>query len=468
MRWLKDNFWLFPVALTGLLVRAYGIADPWMRGHRGFMGALSDLVARNYGRYGLQARLAPLWASGPLSPAEIADHFHVRHPSLRYLLTYLFVSVLGLQEWTVTLMPVLFSVGSIVTVYFLVLPSGRMVDALQIESDRMVNCLLDSTEVVSERNVVHEERRMGMDRPDGALWEALNQAAYTVHPYRNSVVGFDETILSFDHENAREYYEEYYTPSNAVLTVVGDFDTDELLEDINEYFGDLPSRPLPGEPSEIEPAQTSRRYVEVEHESNLARLLLAFHVPEGSHPDSPVLDLISTYLSSGRAGRLDEVLVETGVASSAYAYHSAGIDPGLFVFGVTLMPGVDPAEAEEIIWEELESLSADELPADVLADLQAMARASDILGEVTPLGKAFDKMFGAAQGNECTFIEDGHTVTELLRFFHVMGRVDHGHPVGFEALDALEDVVARLWIHTYHRFVEKKKLRLVEQPDGEI
>ncbi len=277
-----------------------------------------------------------------------------------------------------------------VTVYFLVLPSNRLEDALRIESDRMVNCLFDSAEVVSERNVVHEERRMGVDDPEDALYEAMNLAAYTVHPYRNPVVGFDETILSYDHISAREYYEIYYNPANAVLTVIGDFETEELLEDVEQYFGSIPGGTDFPEPHEIEPPQTSRRYVEVEHESNLARFLLVFHIPDATDPDSPVLDLIAAYLSSGRASRLEETLVEAGVASSAYARNYAGIDPGLFVIGVTMMPDIDPAEAEQIVWDELDALATDDLPQEVLEDLKTRARARDILEAVTPLGRAFD------------------------------------------------------------------------------
>jgi len=277
-----------------------------------------------------------------------------------------------------------------VTVYFLLLPSGRLSDALLIESDRMVNCLIDSAEVVSERNVVHEERRMGIDAPDGALYEVMNSLAFTVHPYGRPVIGSDETILGYDHHKAADYYQSWYNPNNAVLTIVGDFDTHKLLDEIDYWFGDIPAQELPPEPDMVEPPQTSRRYTEIEHESNLGRLMIAFHTPAGSNPDSPVLDLISTYLSSGRASRLDQVLVETGIASSAYSWNSTGIDPGLFVFGVTLMPDVEASEAEGIIWAEIAVLAEEDLTPEVLENLKTRARASDILGDITPLGRAFD------------------------------------------------------------------------------
>ena len=117
---LRDDFWLIPLTLANLLVRAYGIADPWLRGHRGFNSALGGLVARNYLRYGLETRLAPVWASGPLTPPEMVEHFHLRHPSLRYLCTTLFTALLGPHEWAITLLPVLFSTATAVVLYFFV------------------------------------------------------------------------------------------------------------------------------------------------------------------------------------------------------------------------------------------------------------------------------------------------------------------------------------------------------------
>ena len=196
-----------------------------------------------------------------------------------------------------------------------------------------------------------------MGAPGGALYETMNSLAFTVHPYGRPIIGSDETILGYDHHKAAGYYKSWYNPANAVLTIVGDFDTSALLEDIDYWFGDIPSSELPPEPDAVEPPQTSRRYTEIEHESNLGRLMIAFHIPSGSDPDSPVLELISTYLSSGRANRLDQVLVETGIASSAYTWNGAGIDPGLFVFGVTLMPDAEASEAEEIIWAEIAALA---------------------------------------------------------------------------------------------------------------
>jgi zinc protease len=273
------------------------------------------------------------------------------------------------------------------TVYFLVLPSSRIGDALQIESDRMANTLFDSAEAVSERNVIAEERRMGStDDPDGALYEALSQAAFTVHPYRHPVVGYDGDILNFSRESGLEYYRRFYSPANAVLSVVGDFDTQELLQMIEARFGSIPAGAQAPGLSEIEPPQVSRRIVEIRHSSNLSRFAMAFHTPAGNDPDTPLVGMLCTMLSGGRASRLEASLVQSGLASDAYAWNEAGMDPGLLVVGASLMPGVEPDSIEKVIRAELDALCTEPLTDVEMQSLRDRARAGMIIQNSSPLG----------------------------------------------------------------------------------
>ncbi len=280
-----------------------------------------------------------------------------------------------------------------VTCYYLILPASRIDDALEIESDRMINCLIDSAEVVSETNVVHEERRMrSVDSPGGALWEALTEVAYTEHPYGLPVIGYDENILAYNATSTREYYETYYAPSNAVLTIVGDFDTDELMGKIETRFGDLPAGNVPEENITAEPYQTEARYVEITHVSNLPRFIMAFHSVDGAAPESPAMSIISSYLSSGRASRLDQLLVETNMVYSIGAWDAGGIDPGLFSISATMnspeQNETTMEEVQEIIWNELEYLAENGISEEVLNDLKNRYRASEILSEANPVGLA--------------------------------------------------------------------------------
>jgi len=282
-----------------------------------------------------------------------------------------------------------------VTCYYLLLPSARIEDALVIESDRIVNCTIDSAEVISERNVVHEERRMrSIDSPDGALWEALAELAFDEHPYGNPVIGYDDNILGYDHNNARSYYETYYCPSNAVLTFVGDFDTEELLQQIELHFGSIPSGEVPGENIPLEPRQTEARYVEIEHASNLPRFVMAFHTVDGAHTDNPALSMIASYLSGGRSSRLEQLLVETNLVYSAGAWNDGGIDPGMFNIYVTMNPPEDSdvtiEEIQDIIWHELDGIVENGIPEEILDEQKNRYRAREILGNASPIGQAIN------------------------------------------------------------------------------
>ncbi len=280
-----------------------------------------------------------------------------------------------------------------VTCFYLILPASRIEDALAIESDRMVNCLIDSIEVVSERNVVHEERRMrSVDSPDGALQEALDEISYTEHPYGLPVIGYDENILAYNAVTTRAYYETYYAPSNAVLTLVGDFETEELLAKIESYFGNIPTGNVPDEAIPVEPLQTEARYVEIEHASNLPRFTMAFHSVDGADPAAPAMSMISSYLSSGRASRLDQLLVETEMVYGVGAWDRGGIDPGMFNISVTMNSPeqceVTIEEVQDIIWNELEYISENGISEETLEELKNKYRAGEILGDANPVGLA--------------------------------------------------------------------------------
>ncbi len=291
-----------------------------------------------------------------------------------------------------------------VTVYFEVLPSSRLVDALAIESDRMQGALFDSSDAVAERNVILDELRMSsMDDPDGVLLDALNQAAFTAHPYRHPVIGYEGDVSGFDSESARDYYRSFYTPDNAVLVLVGDIDTGRALEMVDSLFGGASPGDMHAADIPVEPVQTGPRCVDITHPSTMTRLAIGFHVPSATSGDAAELDLISTLLSGGRSSWLETALVQEGIASEAWAMNGGGIDPGLFYIGATLMPGVGFEEAESVIWSLLDSLSTVPLPDVELQSLANRARAGAVMEESSPVGRVISLAYSAAAYGDPAF-----------------------------------------------------------------
>src|SRR3972149_10211766 len=132
------------------------------------------------------------------------------------------------------------------TGYFETFASDRVELALELEADRMRGLLLDPKEVESEKKVVMEERRLRTDDdPVSALQEAMGAAAFQVHPYRQPVIGWVSDLPGLTREDLVRHYNTYYVPNNAVLIVVGDFKSDELLPKIQHHFGGIPRGPAP-------------------------------------------------------------------------------------------------------------------------------------------------------------------------------------------------------------------------------
>ena len=144
---------------------------------------------------------------------------------------------------------------------------------LRLEADRMRALKLDSTNLEQERGIVKEERRMRVDNSvEGAMAEILGNNAYVAHPYRWDVVGFMKDLDAIRLEDAQAYFKTYYAPNNAVVCVVGDFDTERLVSSINRYFGDIP-RQAPGRPVvNAEPAQSGEKRIICNQYSRQANL----------------------------------------------------------------------------------------------------------------------------------------------------------------------------------------------------
>ncbi len=126
--------------------------------------------------------------------------------------------------------------GTDYTVYFETLPSAHAELGLRIEADRMASARFDPDEVASERSVIISEREGAENFPTFLLFEELSLAALRTHPYRWSVVGWKADLREITHADLWAHYKQFYAPDNAVLLIVGDFETEAMLDNANEHF----------------------------------------------------------------------------------------------------------------------------------------------------------------------------------------------------------------------------------------
>lgn len=251
------------------------------------------------------------------------------------------------------------------TTYFETLPANSFDLALRIEADRMVGSLFDLEEVQAERTVIISEREGGENSPLFRLGEEVQAAAFRVHPYHHEVVGNMCDLRTMTRDDLWSHYRTYYTPDNAIAAAAGDFNSEELLQKIGEFFGNTPPAPLRPQIRAVEPPQRGERRVIVEGEGRTAYIQLAFPAPAAKDPDFFPLLVLTTVLGGAksmtlfggsppnRSSRLYRALVETELAVDADCGFTATVDPYLLSFSATARTGRSLSDLEAALLREV-------------------------------------------------------------------------------------------------------------------
>ena len=248
------------------------------------------------------------------------------------------------------------------TGYFELLASDRIGLPIELEADRMRNLILTPKAVLSERDVVMEERRMRYeDDPQNMLHEEVVATAFKDHPYRWPVIGWMSDLKGLDPDDLIAHYKTYYAPNNAVIIVVGDVDSAQVLAKIKESFGKIPRGPEIKEAHIREDAQYGEKRVYVKKEAELPYILLVYKVPDIKDQDGYALDVLAGVLSGGKSSRLYNSLVyEKQIALSAWAsYEGLYRAPFLFYAAATASRGKKIEDVEKALLDELENIKKD-------------------------------------------------------------------------------------------------------------
>jgi zinc protease len=251
------------------------------------------------------------------------------------------------------------------TIYTDWFPSSALELMMDMEADRIRNLAFDPKVVQSERGVVYSERRTSVDNNNfGILREQLQAAAFTAHPYHWPVVGWPSDIESWTMDDLKNYFAIGYAPNNCTMVVVGDVTAERLIALAKKYLEPIPRHDPPPPVRTKEPEQLGERRVTVKKPAQLPIQMIAYHVPEATHPDAKVLDLVATVLSTGQSSRLYKRMVdEEALALSVNGAFGDSFDPTLMTFTIQPRSGVDLARTEKALYQELERLQTAEVPA---------------------------------------------------------------------------------------------------------
>lgn len=279
------------------------------------------------------------------------------------------------------------------TTFFETMPADKIDIALKLESDRMINSKFDPAEVASERTVIISEREGNENEPLFQLGEAIQKAAFEVHPYHYEIIGEMSDLKTMQRDDLYNYYKKFYSPSNAVLAIAGDFDKTQMLEKINGYFANLqPGKPVSPNIAP-EPAPSGEKQVEVSGPGETTFVQIAYHAPGADHPDFfpfTVLDSLLTGPSglnmfggggiSNKTSRLYQKLVENQLAVGVHGGLSATIDPYLYETTITMHPDHKSEEAVKAFDEEIDKVLQNRVADSEIQRAIKQARALFVYG----------------------------------------------------------------------------------------
>jgi len=244
------------------------------------------------------------------------------------------------------------------TNYFEILPKEHLEEALALEADRMRNSLFSDEDLASEMTVVRNEYERSRNNPFELLDEEMWLTAFTKHPYRIATIGLKEDIEASTAATLRNFYDKFYWPNNATLSVFGDVTWSEVSPLVMRLFAAIPSSPQPiPEMTIVEPQQTKPKKVLLKKPLGINIASLAYKAPPALSPDFPALLVLTQVLAGGYSGRLQKRLVDVGLASEVACIYPALRDEGLCMFVAHVGDGVTPKTALAAMREELHTLS---------------------------------------------------------------------------------------------------------------
>lgn len=285
------------------------------------------------------------------------------------------------------------------TNYYITIPKSNVETAFWLESDRMLGLALTEQSVKVQKEVVIEEfKQQHLNRPYGDVQHLIRALAYKVHPYRWPTIGITpQHIEQATRDTIMQFYHRYYTPGNAILSVVGNISFDEVVQMAEKWFGTIENKAMPSSTSRyihtplMEPEQKRMRRKTVYRHVPSNMLIMAFHMSDRYQQEYHVCDLITDILSAGQSSRLIQRLINTRkLFTSLDAYIQGSLDAGLLYIMGRLSDGVTFEEAEQAVWHELDTLKRVAVPDEELNKVRNRSESERTFNNISYLNRAIN------------------------------------------------------------------------------
>jgi len=280
-----------------------------------------------------------------------------------------------------------------ITNYYITLPKANLETAFWLDSDRMLSLAFTDKSLEVQRSVVIEEFKQNyLNQPYGDVWLLLRPLAYHNHPYKWATIGKEIAhIEDATMEDVKSFFKTHYLPNNAILSIAGDVETQEIKALAEKWFGDIPSRNIKNRDLPIEPEQNEERRLKVTRDVPANAIYKAYKMCSKNHPDYYTTDLLSDILSLGDSSRLYKSLVkDQQLFSEINAYIMGSFDNGLFIISGKLSDNIDFDTAENAIEIELERIKTILVNDNELTKVKNKIESTQEFSETSVLNKAMN------------------------------------------------------------------------------
>jgi len=251
------------------------------------------------------------------------------------------------------------------TNYYINLPKQNLETAFWLESDRMLELDLTQEKLDIQKGVVIEEfNQRYLNQPYGDWMLKLRPLAYKKHPYRWATIGMDTShIANATLDEVKDFFYSFYAPNNAILSVAGNVETEQVKQLAEKWFGPIPMRTIRKCVIEPEPEQTAPRHLNIEGDVPCNSIYMAYHMADRRSPEFYTADLITDILAGGDSSRIPLNLIKRDkIFSQANAAITGSYDSGLVILQGKMNNGISFEQAQEalqneadLLWKELVS-----------------------------------------------------------------------------------------------------------------
>ncbi len=289
-----------------------------------------------------------------------------------------------------------------ITNYYITLPKDNIETAFWLESDRMLSLAFTDKSLEVQRNVVIEEFKQNyLNQPYGDVWLLLRPLAYQSHPYKWATIGKEIShIENATMNDVKTFFYKHYLPNNAILTIAGNVELEEIKQLAEKWFEDIPSGNIQKRNLPKEPKQAKERRLKVKRDVPANAIYKAYKMCSKNHSDYQATDLLSDVLSLGKSSRLYTSLVkEQQLFSEINAYVSGSHDEGLLTISGKLLDGISFEMAEASILKEVKVIKSNLVKENELIKVKNKIESTTLFSETSVLNKAMNLSFAELLGD---------------------------------------------------------------------